>query len=170
MDAVNGTRLSAHFAGPGAAPDMQGLSSATATSATDNQPKTLYILILVSFYGFFLLLVLLGYLRTKKPLSSQDPFHLYVQREWLAPARPAAATAAAAAGRPSSSAATTTGEPARCPSASSSGSSASASSRVTAAASGPPPGVPEIRVEAPTGEGKLRPLCLAERRMGIAAV
>ncbi|XP_061431545.1 potassium voltage-gated channel subfamily E member 4-like [Lethenteron reissneri] len=166
MDAVNGTRLSAHFSGPGAAPDMQGLSSATATSATDNQPKTLYILILVSFYGFFLLLVLLGYLRTKKPLSSQDPFHLYVQREWLAPARPAAA---AAAGRPSSSAATTTGEPARCPSASSSGSSASASSRVTAAASGPS-GVPEIRVEAPTGEGKLRPLCLAERRMGIAAV
>ncbi|XP_075042370.1 potassium voltage-gated channel subfamily E regulatory beta subunit 5 [Mixophyes fleayi] len=66
---------------------LQELNRINATSATpndddDSDDAYLYILLIMIFYGCLAGGLILAYTRSRKQESKNDPYHLYIEREW----------------------------------------------------------------------------------------
>ncbi|NP_001082344.1 potassium channel, voltage gated subfamily E regulatory beta subunit 5 L homeolog isoform X1 [Xenopus laevis] len=48
----------------------------------DNDDAYLYILLIMIFYGCLAGGLILAYTRSRKQESKNDPYHLYIEREW----------------------------------------------------------------------------------------
>ncbi|XP_061301696.1 potassium voltage-gated channel subfamily E regulatory beta subunit 5 [Pezoporus flaviventris] len=66
-----GGNASAAGAGPGAGPDAGAGGDAS-----------LYILLIMIFYGCLAGGLILAYTRSRKLESKHDPYHLYIERDW----------------------------------------------------------------------------------------
>ncbi|KAG8448044.1 hypothetical protein GDO86_015224 [Hymenochirus boettgeri] len=76
---------------------LQELSKVNSTSAPveedDSDDAYLYILLIMIFYGFLAGGLIMAYTRSRKQESKNDPYHLYIEREWAANAKNAARAA-----------------------------------------------------------------------------
>ncbi|OCT65866.1 hypothetical protein XELAEV_18042116mg [Xenopus laevis] len=65
---------------------LQELGKANSTSGPmeedDNDDAYLYILLIMIFYGCLAGGLILAYTRSRKQESKNDPYHLYIEREW----------------------------------------------------------------------------------------
>ncbi|KAE8584332.1 hypothetical protein XENTR_v10020918 [Xenopus tropicalis] len=65
---------------------LQELGKANSTSVPveedDNDDAYLYILLIMIFYGCLAGGLILAYTRSRKQESKNDPYHLYIEREW----------------------------------------------------------------------------------------
>ncbi|KAG8553652.1 hypothetical protein GDO81_003498 [Engystomops pustulosus] len=57
-------------------------TSTPATEDDDNDEAYLYILLIMIFYGCLAGGLILAYTRSRKQESKDDPYHLYIEREW----------------------------------------------------------------------------------------
>lgn len=57
-------------------------STSTPSSDDDSDDAYLYILLIMIFYGCLAGGLILAYTRSRKQESKDDPYHLYIEREW----------------------------------------------------------------------------------------
>ncbi|CAJ0927653.1 unnamed protein product [Ranitomeya imitator] len=62
--------------------ELERINGTSTRASNDSDVAFLYILLIMIFYGFLAGGLIFAYTRSRKKESKNDPYHLYIEREW----------------------------------------------------------------------------------------